>query len=404
MSENIVEPVVECMVDSCKILVKCIGKVLGGNTHDFKLLFKEIGLQNKSEEYPKLITYKKLENITTYLFKVPVGVSLKDFEDKLEKIAFFIGEDTENLRLTRKGYNIELKILTSKPKAVYDPGEYKMKKFKIPIGIELDTLKIRYWDLADPANAHSYVAGTSRCGKSTLIRLIITQLIQRSIADVQLSLINIKRVDLNEFKDCKNTLHYTEEDDEASDILLENIKEMKRRYIVFNEYKGIKDIWRYRDKVSKMPIRMIVIEEIAGFEKDNEFHANLRLLAQQGAGAGIFLLLATQLPNKDVLPNLTKQNINTVFGGKCKDSIRSDIIIEDGELNKLKGKGHMKVFDCDDYGTEIQVLWIDDDIVESIAQQNIKISLKNKRAAVAGTTTTLGDNKNFEKPLLSPKL
>ena len=81
--------------------------------------------------------------------------------------------------------------------------------------------------------------------------------------------------------------------------------------------------------------------------------------------------------NKDVLPNLTKQNINTVFGGKCKDSIRSDIIVEDGELHKLRGKGHFKVFDCDDYGTEIQVLWIDDDTVEEIANKNLK---KNKKS------------------------
>ena len=65
----------------------------------------------------------------------------------------------------------------------------------------------------------------------------------------------------------------------------------------------------------------------------------------------------------------THLNINTVIGGKCKDSIRSDIIVEDGELQKLRGKGHMKVFDCDDYGTEIQVLWIDDNKVDEIANK-----------------------------------
>lgn len=279
---------------------------------------------------------------------------------------------------------------------MYDSEQYKMVGFKIPIGIELDTLKVRYWDLSDPANSHGYAAGGTRCGKSTLIRLILSMLVQKSVADVQLSLINIKKVDLNEFENCKNTIHYTDKEEDANDILVENVNEMKRRYTLFSKHPGVKNIWNYRSKVSKMPIRMIVIEELAGFEQDKEFHKTLRLIAQQGAGAGIFLLLATQLPNKDVLPNLTKQNINTVFGGKCKDSIRSDIIIEDGELNKLKGKGHMKVFDCDDYGTEIQVLWIDDDIVESIAQNNLKRSFKqNKRAIDEGTSITLDDNKNF---------
>lgn len=142
-----------------------------------------------------------------------------------------------------------------------------------------------------------------------------------------------------------------------------------------------------------MPVRLVVIEEMSTFEGNNKFHEALRLIAQQGAGAGILLLLTTQLPNKDTVPNLTKNNINTVIGGKCKDAIRSDIIVEDGDLHLLRGKGHMKVFDCDDYGTEIQVFWIDDDIVERITQNNFKRSFKqNKRAIDAGTSITQGDN------------
>ena len=49
-------------------------------------------------------------------------------------------------------------------------------------------------------------------------------LTQKSCADIQFSLINPKRVDLIEFKNVKNTRHYTEDPDEAADILLENIK------------------------------------------------------------------------------------------------------------------------------------------------------------------------------------
>ena len=167
---------------------------------------------------------------------------------------------------------------------------------------------------------------------------------------------------------------------------------MKRRYILFAKHKGVKNIWDYRNKVTKMPVRLVVIEEMSTFEGDKEFHEALRLIAQQGAGAGILLLLTTQLPNKDTLPNLTKNNINTVFGGKCKDAIRSDIIVEDGNLHLLRGRGHMKVFDSDSYGTEIQSFYISDDVVEEITNNNIS---KIKRAAVAGTTTTLGDNKNI---------
>ena len=395
---NFLDPLASSLVDVFKITIKQINKVLGLNTLDFKKLFEEVGLCNKSKEYPKLYNVKNEEYFKIYRFNCPVGITTEDFEKVSTNIAHFMCIDEKNMKIQRSNYDVIIKILTKKPTPVYDPEVHKMKGFKIPIGLDLDTLELRYWDLSDPANAHGYAAGGTRCGKSTLIRLISTMLIQKSVADVQLSWINIKKVDGNEFKECKNVVHYTEEEGEANDILIKNAEEMKRRYTLFSKHKGVKNIWNYRSKVSKMPIRVIIIEEIAGFEQDKEFHQTLRLIAQQGAGAGIFLLVATQLPNKDVLPNLTKQNINTVFGGKCKDAIRSDIIIDDGDLHKLRGKGHFKVFDCNDYGSEIQVLWIDDDTVEEIAQNNLKRSIKqNKRVASAGTPTTLGDNNYIEK-------
>ena len=404
-SNNIIEPLVDSIINSSKLVFKSINKILGLNTIDFKKFFEEVGLCNKSKEYPKLYNISKEEYFIRYEFEVPIGINIDDFKKVDSKLAHLLGVEEKNMRITRNNFHININILTKQPTPVYDPEVHKMKNYEIPIGLDLDKMKLRYLDLSDSTNAHCYIAGTTRCGKSTLIRLMLTMCIQKSIADIQLSLINIKKVDLIEFRDCKNTVHYTEEEEDAKTILLQNFEEMQRRYTLFTRNKGIKNIWSYRNLIGKMPIRLIVIEELAGFEGDEDFHRLLRLIAQQGAGAGIFLILATQLPNKDVLPNLTKQNINVVIGGRCKDSIRSEIIIEDGELQKLKGKGHMKVFDADEFGTEVQTLWIDDDMVENIAQQNLKRSLKqNKRAIEAGTSITPGDNKNFCENLLSPKL
>ena len=393
MSANIFEKVTDCMVDTCKTVGKSLNIILGRNMPDFSTLFVELGLCNKSKVYPRLYNYYFEDYHKSYIVTCPVGLAVEDFEKVSPQIAHFLGVEEKDLRIKRIIHDIEIKVITGVPSAVYDPEIHKAKGFKIPIGIDLDTLEIKYWDLADPANAHGYAAGGTRCGKSTLIRLISTILIQKSVADVQLSWINIKKVDGIEFKDCKNVVHYTENEEEATDILIKNVEEMNRRYTLFSKHKGVKTIWNYRSKVNKMPIRLIIIEELAGFEQDKEFHQTLKLIAQQGAGAGIFLLVATQLPNKDVLPNLTKQNINTVFGGKCKDAIRSDIIVDDGELHKLRGKGHFKVFDCNSYGSELQVFWIDDEVVEDIAQRNLKRKFKqNKRAIEAATSITHGDN------------
>lgn len=398
MCGNIFEPLCDSVVECSKMLFKCTKKILGLNTYDFRKFFQEVGLCNKSKEYPKFYYYHFDEYFATYTFKCPIGIDTEEFKKHSSKLAHFLGIKECEMKIKRNKFNIDVKILIKSPSPVYDQQVHKAKGYKVPIGIDLDTMEIRYWDLSDPSNSHGYAAGSTRCGKSTLIRLISTILIQKSVADIQLSWINVKKVDGKEFENCKNTIHYTEDESEANYILLQNADEMKRRYKLFSKHKGVKNIWDYRNKVTKIPVRLIIIEEIAGFEKDKEFHETLRLIAQQGAGAGIFLLIATQLPNKDVLPNLTKQNINSVFGGRCKDSIRSDIIIENGELtpDNLRGKGHMKVFDAYEFGTEIQVLWIDDDLIEEITQQNQKRSFnKNKRATEAGTSITLGDNKNL---------
>lgn len=392
VSDNLFEPLAGSIVESGKLVIKAIKSALNINTLDFKRLFVELNICNKSKEYPSLLKIINEDYFKVYQFTIPIGISIKDFEEHTEAISHFIGVD--NVSIVRNNKLIEIKVLTKVPYEEYDPETHKAKGYKIPVGIDLDKHNIRYWDLADGSNANVYIAGSTRCGKSNLLRLIMTILTQKSCADIQFSLINPKRVDLVEFQKVKNVKHYTEDPTQATEILLENIEEMHRRYILFAKNKGVKNIWDYRNKVSKMPVRLVVVEEMSTFEQDKEFHEALRLIAQQGAGAGILLLLTTQLPNKDTLPNLTKNNINTVFGGKCKDAIRSDIIVDDGNLHLLRGRGHMKVFDSDSYGTEIQVLYVDDEVVEDITNNNIS---KIKRAVRGATPTTPGDNKNIEK-------
>ena len=260
MSENIFEPIVDSMVETSKVLIKHINKLLGLNTLDFKQLFKELGLCNKSEEYPRLYNIINEDYFKVYQFTVPIGLSIDDFKKHTEAITHFMNVD--NVSIVRNNKLIEFKVITEIPYVEYDHELHKAKGYKIPLGIDLNNHKIRYWDLSDGANANMYIAGSTRCGKSNLLRLIMTVLTQKSCADIQFSLINPKIVDLVEWKQVKNVKHYSENSTEATDILLDNIEEMKRRYILFAKHKGVKNIWDYRSKVNKMPIRLVVIEEM----------------------------------------------------------------------------------------------------------------------------------------------
>ena len=145
MSANIFEPLVVSMLETSKILIKSINQVLGLNTLDFKKLFEELGICNKSKQYPKLYNILNESHFKTYQFTIPIGISINDFEKHIEAISHFMGVD--NISIVRNNKLIEIKILINTPKVNYDIQEHKRKDFKIPLGYDLNNNKLVLWDI-----------------------------------------------------------------------------------------------------------------------------------------------------------------------------------------------------------------------------------------------------------------
>lgn len=365
---NVIEPLTNTIWDTITLLCKSVLDVFNIKHIDFTDFFNNINMKNVSGDIPKLRNKWEDENYKIYEFIIPTGMTIDDFNNNKNKFCHLLNKEKEDVSFKKNGYYIQLRIKKEEIVcADFDLEKHKAKGYKIPIGINLEDCSIRYIDFSEPSNAHMYLAGATRCGKSNCLRVIISQLVMKRKCDVVLDLINEKRVDLFEFRNCKNIIHYTENRDEAEDILFDAIQDIDKRYELFT-YRNCTDIWQYR-KFKKMPIRFIVIEELSSYMKNKDFHNMLALIASRGAGAGVFLILTTQLPSKDILPNITKQNINIVIGGKCKDEIRSNMIINYGYLHLLRGAGNMRVFDYEEYGTEIQTFYIDRETVLKICEK-----------------------------------
>lgn len=365
---NAIEPLTNTIWDTITLLCKSVLDVFNIKHIDFTDFFNNINMKNVSGDIPKLRNKWEDENYKIYEFIIPTGMTIDDFNNNKNKFCHLLNKEKEDVSFKKNGYYIQLRIKKEEIVcADFDLEKHKAKGYKIPIGINLEDCSIRYIDFSEPSNAHMYLAGATRCGKSNCLRVIISQLVMKRKCDVVLDLINEKRVDLFEFRNCKNVIHYTENRDEAEDILFDAIQDIDKRYEQFT-YRNCTDIWQYR-KFKKIPIRFIVIEELSSYMKNKDFHNMLALIASRGAGAGVFLILTTQLPSKDILPNITKQNINIVIGGKCKDEIRSNMIINYGYLHLLRGAGNMRVFDYEEYGTEIQTFYIDRETVLKICEK-----------------------------------
>lgn len=391
-NSNLFEPLAQSLFDVGRVTLKAINAVMGLNTIDFKTFFKEVKLCNESKEYPKIYNIYKNESYKTYRFDVPTGIGLDDFIKNKESLYCFMRAEEKDIIISRCKGRVDIKVSTGKRLIKeYNPEDHKRKDFKIPLGYNLETMEIVYWDIVKASNTHCYIAGSSGGGKSIALRLILCHLVScKSKRDIEFSIINTKRVDLKAFKDCKHTIRYMTGIEGVEDFLESELEEMERRYKLIDKC-NCDDLAELRSQGHKIPYRLIVVEEISSYKGNKAYQRAIELISSQGRGAGMILTLVTQLPSHEIMPNTIKCNINTTIGLMTKDSIRSEIIAgPDAGLEKLKGNGHAKLFDRDHEGVEYQGFNITKDTMYEILEEN-------KRAALAVTNATPGDNKKLSE-------
>ena len=373
---NLFSPLVGSLFDVGKLTIKAICDCIGIKSYDFKGLFRNMKFKNADEVYPHL--YKKDENeyFDIFKFSIPVGMSIVDFEKKADVFAQFFKVNKNRLRFNTDNGLAVIKVMKD-TKINYDYSlDMKRKDFKIPLGRNVDDNSEVLWDIVASRNTHCYIAGSTGGGKTVMLRLILTHLINsKGPGDVQLLIQNTKYVDLKMFKDARNTVVYNEGRDGILKLLKDEIKEMNRRYTILSKH-DCDDIAEYRKNVGKMPYRFIVIEELSSYKTNDDgktnraFYSLLEDLAARGRGSGQILIITTQLPSKDMLPNFIKNNINTTIGLMCKDAIRSEIIAgPDSGLEKLKGNGHAKLFPGE---REFQGYYISKELANEVVTNNKK--------------------------------
>lgn len=349
--------------------------------YNWRELFLFLKFNNSNASNIFYYDFKEYPHKLQYIFKINYKLNINDFEANKITFANFLNVDINSIEFELVNNYLYLTYYKDITISNFNPSIHKSDGFKVVLGYNKNEL--RYFDFLEASNSHIFLGASTRGGKSNLIRLILSQLIQFSKRDIELSIINPKIVDFVEFENVKNIVHYTEsvEADQVADILEDNLEEMHNRYKLFKRL-GVKNLKEYR-KIKPLPLRVIVIDELATFTDQKiykDFHNALTQLSNKGAGAGILLLLSSQILNKDIMSNQVRQNLNTVFGGRCKDSIKSDMIVEGANLHLIKKVGQFKIFDIDSQpgGDLTQILYIDNQTVKNICNKHIKKPLKGR--------------------------
>ena len=206
---NLLTPIVDAIWNYCKWTYDVW---FGDNTFDFNNFFDSVGFKNKLDEKPKLLDKHKQENKNVYIFSIPEGLSLSDFEKYKEAMEQQLNNQID-IRYENK--RIIIDEIISKLKSNYPyllPTKEDKEAFRIPVGASIYGIEYIYPDKIP----HTLISGTTGSGKSVCTKSLLTSILSMFNEDeADVFLIDFKLVELNLFKNCKQVTKYVYETEEA---------------------------------------------------------------------------------------------------------------------------------------------------------------------------------------------
>ena len=234
-------------------------------------------------------------------------------------------------------------------------------------------------------NPHTLIAGTTGSGKSVCLNKILYSILKHNCLGlmdiayklahkenvgpdankqlIQFAFIDVKRVELRDYKDLRETKYYVTEPDDVPAMLDKVIDEMERRYTVM---KGRKYNGEYF---------YVVIDELADLvnsenkKRNKEILARLVRIGRLGRAVNVKLLACTQDPSRETLSGPLMQNFPCRIALYCESDIDSRQIIGVSGAEKIDGYGKCIVrtrgLDNVEYG-----MVSDEDIAEVVNVHN----------------------------------
>ncbi len=212
----------------------------------------------------------------------------------------------------------------------------------LPIALGKDVEgKVHVADLA--TLPHLLVAGCPGSGRSVFLHsALLSLLMELRPEEMRLVLIDPTEQDLHPYAALPHlACPLLTTASESLRVLRRAVKEMERRFSLFSHV-GVRNIEDYNTlSLEAMPRHIIVISELADLmmEAKDELEAAVSTLTQKAAGAGIHLIIATQVPRSNVLTNSIKAHIPCRLAFRVASPLDSRIVINAHGAEYLLGAG-----------------------------------------------------------------
>lgn len=295
-----------------------------------------------------------------YAYRIPLGLSFNDFQNKSDHIIDGINnkqrvldislEDIKKLKLDRHIIKSIQQLLENKKtikkeiELSYD-GVLKIKVFDEPLTDKYDfeTGITNGWKVPVGKSrsgfvthdfekkAHIIVAGTTDYGKSNWVNCTINTLIANKPDDVSFTLIDLKGgLEFNRYRKLKQVKAYATNVDEAVDALQSAVDEMDRitNYLLEKGHSNVKDAG-FKER------HFIVIDEAADMADDKECQKLLKDIARKGRASGLRLIYTTQYPTAETVSSQVKRNCIGRLSFVLDTATASTVVLDQPGAEKL---------------------------------------------------------------------
>jgi len=217
---------------------------------------------------------------------------------------------------------------------------------KLPVGVDLES-KLKFADLADSANCHLLVAGTTGSGKTEWLRMALAGLLLTNTPrTLRLVLIDPKRssfTDLNgsAFVWGGGKILYPDQVNPVS-TFNDLVDEMDRRYRLFQQH-GFENLQQYHQTGHQLPRIVCVCEEysdILGYGR-KDIETRIQRLGQKARGAGIHVILTVQQPSRDIVKGTLQATIPARIGLRVNNPIESRMLLDRAGAEELLPEGDL---------------------------------------------------------------
>ena len=308
--------------------------------------------------------------VTQYSFRPAVGVKLSKITTLNNDLALALAAHPIRIEAPIPGKSLVGIEVPNKIKAtvrlrnILQSEEFQKRKSNLILALGEDVSGNYIFEDLEKM-PHLMIAGSTGSGKSVCINSILLSLLyQNSPEDLQMILVDPKRVELSLYNDIPHL---------KSGVIVENgkvigalkwaIGEMERRYRLLQDTES-RDIASFNQKVAggkkrtytdpetgekteenlqKLPFIVIIIDELADLMQAHgkEVEGAIIRIAQMARAVGIHLIVSTQRPSVEIITGLIKANIKNRVAFQVATQIDSRTILDISGAEKLLGNGDM---------------------------------------------------------------